>query len=175
MNLLETILKTHSQAQCLRIVKWVGTDKKRFAELVKLVFKGEFLVAQRASWPLSYCVEACPELALPYIEKFMDNLSKPGHHIAVLRNTMRLFQYVDVPEKYLGKLLDLSLRLMQNASMPPAVRAFSMTVAGNIAAKEPELKREIEMVIRELMVEGGPAIQARGKQTLKQLSKAGKK
>lgn len=173
MNLSEKILEEHSLALTKRIVKWVGKDQARFAQLAQLFLKGEPLISQRAAWPLSYCVEAHPELVRPFIGKFIDNLSKPGHHFAVFRNTMRLFQYVDVPAKYQGKLVNLSFGLLLRSDMPPAVKAFTMTVLGNIAKKEPELKREIETVIRQLMIEGGPAIQSRGKQTLKVLSKLG--
>ena len=39
MNLKEEILKEHSKKQCDAIVKYIGNDKKRFAELMKLFLK----------------------------------------------------------------------------------------------------------------------------------------
>ena len=54
MKLRETILKDHSKATCLRIVKWVGNDQKRFDELFNLFLNDEYRVVQRAAWPMTY-------------------------------------------------------------------------------------------------------------------------
>jgi hypothetical protein len=51
MKLRETILKEHSKANCIRIVKWVGDDQKRFDELFSLFLNDEYRVVQRAAWP----------------------------------------------------------------------------------------------------------------------------
>jgi len=57
MKLREEILKEHSKAQCNKIVEWVGKSQLRFDELFHLFISDENLVVQRASWPVSYCVE----------------------------------------------------------------------------------------------------------------------
>jgi len=62
MKLREEILKEHSKKQCLKIVKWVGDDKKRYAELMHLMLTYEYRVAQRAAYPISYCVRKHPAL-----------------------------------------------------------------------------------------------------------------
>jgi hypothetical protein len=49
MNPRETIPEEHSKKQCDKIVRYIGNDKKRFAELMKLFFKGEYRVTQRKS------------------------------------------------------------------------------------------------------------------------------
>jgi hypothetical protein len=59
MNLKETLLKEHSKANCMRIVKWVGDDQEKFYELFDLFLNAEYRVVQRAAWPVSYCVEFC--------------------------------------------------------------------------------------------------------------------
>ncbi len=43
MKLRETILKEHSKANCMRIVKWVGNDQKRFDELFNLFLNDGFI------------------------------------------------------------------------------------------------------------------------------------
>ena len=53
MNLLNEILKEHSKAQILKIVKYVGSDQLRFDELIKLFLNGPYRVTQRAGWPIS--------------------------------------------------------------------------------------------------------------------------
>jgi len=38
MNLRAEILKEHSKAQCVRIVKWIGNNEERFDALMQLFF-----------------------------------------------------------------------------------------------------------------------------------------
>ena len=66
MKLREEILKEHSKRQCEKIVAWVGNDKKRFAELINLMLHDEYRVAQRAAWPVSFCVQEYPSLIIPW-------------------------------------------------------------------------------------------------------------
>ena len=73
MNLVETITNEHSKAQCDKIVKYIGCDRSRFAQLVKVFLSGPYRITQRAAWPLSYCVELHPELVRPSPE---DDYSK---------------------------------------------------------------------------------------------------
>lgn len=171
MNLREIILEEHSKKQAMRIVKWVGADKKRFAELVKIFLGNEYRVTQRAAWPLSICVEAHPELVKPHLGKLIRNLAKENLHPAVQRNTLRLLQFVEIPEKYMGTLVDTCFGFLLRSDATIASKVFSMTVLVHIAKKEPGLKREIQTVITEQMKEGSAGIRARGKNTLKELEK----
>ena len=171
MNLREFILEEHSKSHTTAIVNWVGEDKKRFAELVSVFLAGEYRVTQRASWPLSLCVESHPALVVPHLGKLLRNLEKPGLHPAVVRNTMRLLQEIEVPEKYLGRLVDTCFSLVQKNDSPIAIRVFAMTVLVNIVKREPELKREVKELIESLMDEGSPGIKSRGRKMLAILEK----
>jgi hypothetical protein len=169
VKLRETILKEHSKSNTEKIVKWIGKDKKRFAELVNLFLHDEYRVVQRAAWPLSNVAIEHIELVNPYLGKFIHQLSKPGLHPAVLRNILRLLQFVDVPKKYLGVLTNTCFELLMKSDSPIAIKVFSMTVLKNITEKEPELKRELKIVIEQLMKEGSAGIKSRGKKVLKGL------
>src|SRR5258708_28278469 len=100
MHLEKLLAEEHSKRQCDRIVKYIGKDKDRFAELMRLFFEGEYRITQRAGWPLSNIVQLHPALITPYFKPLLDNLDKKGLHVAVVRNTIRLLQDVDIPEKY---------------------------------------------------------------------------
>lgn len=169
MKLRETILKEHSKSNTMKIVKWVGADKKRFAELVYLFLHDEYRVVQRAAWPLSIVAIDHIELVKPYLEKFIKQLSKTDVHPAVLRNILRLLQFVDVPEKYLGILTNSCFHLLMKSDSPIAIKVFSMSVLKNITKKEPELKRELKIVVEDLMKEGSAGMKARGRKVLKGL------
>ena len=65
MDLLKAIEKEHSKSQCEKIVRYVGSDKERFGQLMQLFLNGEYRTTQRAGWPLSICVENHPALIVP--------------------------------------------------------------------------------------------------------------
>src|SRR5882762_5331932 len=127
MNLHDLLAAEHSKRQCDRIVKYIGPDPERFAGLMQLFLKGEYRITQRAAWPLSYCVRAHPELIGPYFKVLLDNLGKAKVHVAVIRNTMRLLQDVDIPKKYHGRVMSVCFDFIQAPETPIAVKAFSLT------------------------------------------------
>src|ERR1700733_4930068 len=104
MDLLKLLREEHSKKQTDRIVNFIGDDAARFAELIRLFFKGEYRITQRAAWPLSYCVRRHPELIAPYYKQLLDNLQRKDIHVAVIRNTVRLLQDVDIPKRLHGRV-----------------------------------------------------------------------
>ncbi len=171
MNLRETILEEHSRAQSDKIIKWIGDDKKRFTELVHLFLTDEYRVVQRAAWPLSDIGIKYPALVKPYLGKFVKLLSDKANHPAVSRNILRTLQFIEVPPKYHGEVVNVCFEFLLKSEYPIAFKAFAMTVLANITKKEPELKRELKIVIEEMMKEGSPGIKARGRMVLKELAK----
>jgi len=167
MDLKAAILKEHSKAQCERIVKYIGHNPERFAELMKLFFEGEYRVTQRAAWPMSYCVENHPELIRPYFKKMLDNLDKKGLHDAVIRNTMRILQNLEIPAKYRGKLMDDCFRFVQSNDIPVAIKVFSLTVLQNLSKQYPDIKNEIKLLIEERWSLETAAFHSRAKKILK--------
>lgn len=83
MNIREALLAEHSKKQTVKIVRHVGSDAGRFAELMSVFFAGPYRVTQRAAWPVSYCIEEHPELAGPYIGRLISLLESPDRHDAV--------------------------------------------------------------------------------------------
>ena len=171
MDLRETILEEHSRAQSNKIIKWVGNDKARFAELVKLFLTDEYRVVQRAAWPMSDIGIKHPGLVKFYLGKFVKLLSNKEKHPAVSRNILRIMQFIDLPSKYHGEVVNICFEFLIKSEYPIAFKAFAMTVLANITKKEPELKRELKIVIEEMMKEGSPGIRARGRMVLKELNK----
>jgi len=171
MNLREALLEEHSKKQTMRIVRWIGSDKTRFAQLLKLFLGTDIRITQRASWALNWCAEKQPQLVRPHLGKLIRNLERPGLHDAVVRNTVRLLQFIEVPEKDLGLLTNTCFRLLMKFESPIAVKAFAMTVLCNVCKKEPELKQELKLVISELHLQDSPALRNRAGKVLKALDK----
>jgi hypothetical protein len=167
MDLQKSLAAEHSKKQCDRIVKYVGDDKKRFAALIRVFFKGEYRITQRAAWPLSYCVRLHPELIQPYFKPLLDNLSRKDIHVAVIRNTLRLLQDTPIPKKYHGRVMSLCFDLIQSHDTPIAVKAFSLTVLQHLSKEYPDITAELRLIIEEQWERATPAFRSRARKILK--------
>ena len=170
MNIRTALLKEHSKKQCAAIVKYVGNDQQKFDELFDLFLHDEYRVVQRAGWPISYCVEKYPGLIKKHYRSLLRNVGKKGIHDAVKRNTVRLLQYVDVPEKFHGQVMDLCFNYISSPTEAVAVKAFSITVLQNLAKKYPEIIHEIKLVIDERWDYETIAFKTRAKKLFKEFS-----
>ncbi len=167
MNLREEIAKKYSKAGCDRIVAWIGDDQKRFDELFKLFTSDEYRIVQTASGPLSYCVKECPRLIKKHFASLIKNVQKPAANGAVKRNTVRLLQFTEIPEKYQGDVMNICFEFIQSITEKVAVKAFSLTVLQNLSAQYPEIVPEIKLIIDERMPHETVAFKNRAQRFLK--------
>jgi hypothetical protein len=167
MDILQLLRSGHSKKQTDRIVRYIGGDATRFAVLMELFFKGEYRITQRAAWPLSYCVRAYPALIGPYFKPLLDNLSRKDIHAAVIRNTVRLLQDVDIPKKYHGRVMSTCFEFVQSPETPIAVKVFSLTILANLSALYPEILGELKLIIEEQWEHATPAFRSRAKKILR--------
>ena len=149
MNLRETILAEHSKANCDRITKWIGDNQQRFDELFHLFLNDEYRVVQRAAWPLSYSVIAHPQLIKKHFTKLISNLKKPKLHDSVKRNTVRLLQYITIPEKFHGEVMNICFNYISDPQEKIAVKAFALTVLQNLSRQYPYIRKELKVIIEE--------------------------
>lgn len=169
MNLREEILKEHSKKQADKIVKWVGTNQRRFDDLVELFLKGEYRVTQRAGWPMSTIVIQHPQLISKHLKKLLKNLDHENLHNAVIRNTFRLMQFISIPEALHGLAADVSFRYFTDKKQPVAIHVFSMTVLGNLCKNYPELKNELIPEIEGQLPYASAGFRSRAKKVLRQI------
>ena len=170
MDLRETILQEHSKAQTNKIIKWIGSDQKRFDELFKLFLNDEYRVVQRAAWPLSYCVINHPELVQKHFTKLVKNLQKPGIGDAVKRNSIRLLQHISIPRKLHGEIMNICFNYISDPQEKVAIKAFSLTVLQNLCRQYPEIKQELKTIIEDRWDYETLAFRSRAKKILKELS-----
>ncbi len=171
MILREEILKEHSKKQTNKIIKWIGDDQKKFDDLVLLFLIGESRVTQRAGWPLSYIAIEHPNLIAKHLKKLLLNLRKQDLHNAVIRNTIRLMQFVKIPKQLQGHCAEICFQLLNDKKQPVAIHVFSMSVLGNLCISYPELKLELLLRIEEQMPYATPSFRARARMVKKQISK----
>jgi len=169
VNLEKELLKRQTLVQCNRIIKYIGDEKLRFAELMKLFFRGEYRLTQHAAWPMSYCIRQYPDFARPYFKKFIDQLSDSNAHPAARRNIVRLLQFVEIPKRFHGKLMDICFQFISNPEEAIAVKAFSLTILSKLSIIYPEIFPEIKSVIEARWDFETPAFRSRARKILKQV------
>jgi len=171
MDLETEILREHSKRQTVRIARWIGTDKKRYRQLLYLLLHGEPVVTQRAAWILSSCYDIHPPLITPWIPDLLKKMQEPDVHDALKRNVVRILQCCEIPSSQLGLVATLCFEYLGAPNTPIAIRVNAMSVLQRIAAREPDLKRELRTSIELMLPYGGPALYARAKAVMKQLER----
>lgn len=173
MNLKKLIDAEHSKTQCLKVVKYVGTNPAKFKELIEVFLEGPYRTTQRASWPLTVCVEKHPELVTSHFSVLSAMLTRPNQHDAVRRSIMRLFQFVSIPKKYHGKLLNIGFNFLTSRKEPVAVKVFAMVVLHNIikSTGSPELAKELKIILEDEFPLASAGYRSRASKILRDLSR----
>lgn len=166
MSLRELLEQEHSKKQCDRIVKLIGANEDRFRELLALFFSGEYRITQRAAWPLSYCVKRHPEWILPHFKTLLDNLDRKDLHSSVARNTLRILQFVDIPKRFHGRVMNTAFSLIESPDTPIAIKAFSLTVLERLSSLYPDILGELRLIIGQQWAQATPAFRSRAKKIL---------
>ena len=172
MNIKEALLAEHSKRQSERIATFIGKNPDRFRELMDLFFGEEYRITQRAAWAVSHCTDQYPELILPHLDQLIHNLRNKTH-VAVRRNSLRVLQFVEIPEHLLGEAADICFQLLASHDEPVAIKVFSMTVLWNICQKEPDLSHELKLIIEEQLPYGTAGFKNRSNKILTAMRKKG--
>jgi hypothetical protein len=169
MELESEIKILRSKPRVEKLVKWIGNDAGRFAQLMKLFVHGDRDVSRRAAWVVGHCCERRPELARPWLKAMIQKTQEPNIHNAIPRNVVRVFQYVKIPRSLQGMVANICFNYISDAKAAVASQAFAITVLANIAKKEPDLLNELRIHVRHMLPYGTPAFRARAKKVFKGL------
>ena len=168
MSIKDLLVSEHSKKQALIIADLAAADPEILDELMICFFQDDKKVCQRASWPVGILGQKNPELIIPLLPKMIRALDNPRHD-AVIRNTIRIIQDVDVPEELEGEVYDKCFNYLISPRYPTAIKAFSATVLYNIASKIPELKEELIIAIEDQLPYTTVGFINRAKKILKKL------
>lgn len=171
MKSFKSILEEgHSKKNTLDILAAIQKDNSKINELMKLFFSSDLRMCQRASWAVGMIGERNKTLLLPYFDKMLHVIKNPMHD-AIVRNTLRTWREMDIPEAYEGEVFDICFNYLQDTKTPVAIRMFGMCILSNIAMKYPELKEEIIPVIEEHYEQASPGFKSGAKRELKRMKR----
>lgn len=169
MDLTRELLRAHTKSQATKIADYVEDSPARFKVLVDTFLKGPYRITQRASWPLNLCIERHPALVKPHLKRILKLLQEPGIHDAVKRNTMRFLQFCTIPRALHGNVADLCFQYLESKKEAVAVKVFAMTVLSNLIENEPDLKKELRIILEDQLPYASAGFTVRAHRVLKAL------
>lgn len=171
MNVKETLLenKVYSKAIILEVAKYACSSSKRFKELMQCFLSNDYRLAQRAAWCVGWAAKMKPAMIAPHIKTLVMQLEKTDVHVAVIRNSVRVLEAIDIPEALHGDVMNACFRFIETPATPAAIKAFSLTTLYNLSKFYPEIKQELKLLIEDKMDNETAAFKSRGKKILKAL------
>ncbi len=163
MELTTALREEHSRAQTERIVNWIGGRVDRMAKLVELVCHGEPLLQQRGAWALGHAGRRWPSLMEPHMGEMLDVCETPGVHAAVRRNIFRILEEAPIPPQHEERLLQAAFGAVGLDGEPVAIKAYCLTILNRLTAGNPELQREIKLLVEERIPLESDAFASRAK------------
>jgi len=172
MNIKEDLLKEKNQTKtkALAIAEYACSSQKHFKELIKCFLANEYRLGQRAAWSVSWAARKKPELIKPYIKDLVGQLGRTDVHDAVIRNSVRVLEAIEIPEELHGDVMNACFAFIEKPSTPAAIKAFSLTTLFNLSKFYPEIKNELRVIIENNWENETAAFKSRGKKILKLLS-----
>jgi hypothetical protein len=169
MNIANQLKAEISRKNTEYIAHYVGNDPELFKQLIDMLFNGASPLPHRASWVVTTISDQYPELLKPYLKRIVAHIESFDHS-GTRRNLLRYIAETDLPDSLKGKLYDVCYRWLQSRLEPPAVKVHCMQILFNISEKEPDLRKELRLILEELTDHESAAIKSRCRKLMKKFS-----
>lgn len=170
MNIRRILLGSPTRAKLSQLSDNLGDNKAAFKEIVEIYCAGPYRITHRAAHVMEGICRRYPGLIRPHLKGLIRQLQTPQASVSLKRNTIRLFQFIEIPPAVRGDVLDLCFDFLQDKREPIAVKVFSMSVIVRIAEDEPDLLRELKVIIEDQLPYSGPAFRSRASKVLETIS-----
>lgn len=169
-ELIHILLQGQARNTVDEVILWAGDNPAKFKILVETMAGNlDQPIRDRASWALGYIAIDNPNLLKYHWDVFVNLLVNKKTSGPIKRNLVRFMQEVEVPDKYQGKVTDRCFELVNDPQEDIAIRAFAMTVLGNMVDKYPELGCELKISIEELLPYASAGLKNRAEKILKKI------
>lgn len=174
MNIKEALLedKIQNKAKALLVAEFACLAAKNFKALMQCFLSNDYRLAQRAAWSVSWAARKKPEMIKPHVKSLVEQLERKGVHPAVVRNSVRVLEMIDIPEALQGDVMNACFKFIESPQTPVAIKAFSLTTLFNLTKIYPEIKPELKLIIEDRMEHETAAFKSRGKKILKMIGKS---
>jgi hypothetical protein len=133
-------------------------DPTLLDDLMECFFSDDYRICQRSAGVVEIIGEKHRHLLNRFVPKMYDLAIENTKHDALLRNTLRAFQYMDFDEEWEGKIYQFCFNNSTNLKQPIAIRAFALKICIKLALKYPELQNELIELLTILSNDEAPGI-----------------
>lgn len=169
MTVDEKIHMLSKRGDDAQLIDYVGDNKNHFKSLINMYVAGPLRITQRLAAPLTAIATRRPALLTPHYTSLIKGLNDATTSTAFKRNTIKMFQFVPVPQSKRGHILDICFRFLHDKKETIAVKVFAMSVAELLTRDSNELRRELQIVIEDQLPYSGPAFRSRAAKVLRKL------
>lgn len=151
MNIREVLLqdKIYTKTQAKTITAYACSSSSHLEGLMQCFTDNKYRVAQRAAWSVSDVAQRKPELIQPYLKDIVAQLQPTNVHPAVLRNSVRILQTINIPGALHGKIMNACFNLIEQPATPVAIKVFALTTLYILSKHYPEIQHELKTVIED--------------------------
>lgn len=149
--------KLFNRTDAIATAKKAVSSPKYFNQLMVCFFSGEYRVSQRAAWCVSHAVGQKPSLILPCLKKVINQLLRNDVHDAVVRNSIRILNRIEIPAEHHGEVMNVCFFLAKKSETPVAIKAFALSILFKFFFQYPDMAAELE-VVAEAGIEDKPAV-----------------
>lgn len=164
------LIENRSKADIVEMVNFIGTSTSKILALYELTLDNIPHVSFRAAWVLGDHARQYPDMKKLYLNNVIQALS-PQLDTGIKRNFCRILHESKIPSAQQGTVVTTCFDLIQSTKESIAVKSFCMSTLSNIVKHEPELKRELYLVIEDLLPQASAGIRSKARHILKELDK----
>lgn len=172
INIKKEFSANYTLSQVNKVVGQIEYYPDLIKDIREFVFDKDPRKNMRATWLLLHIAFKHPQLIKKEIPTLLRFLDQATNHTGAIRNCVRIFMEIEIPEKFCASIYDRCQLYATNATLPHAVRVFAIYTMANICKRFPELKQELLIIIDELKkYPQSPSMNACIKKTSKNLLK----
>jgi hypothetical protein len=154
------------------LVKDIGNEPDRFAEMIGIAFRDEYPVSMRAARIVALCAEQHIELINPYVFQIVESIGEikvDGVKRGFLKILAELPLVLD--EQSLGIITDLAFNWLNDPKQAIAIRYYSIDILYKVAAIYPEIGVELSALLKSLADDSSSGLKSKSKKVLKYLKR----
>jgi len=175
-NALKYIDQTFQQRFSARekefILNEIIQDEEVFNALINRILDKDAAFNIGPSWILGYAGICKPEWFLNRLNELLETLDTETHP-SVYRAIARVLRYIPIPENYVGIVIDICLKWLQDPKQTIAVKAFSMHALSKLFSKVPEICPEIRFIIESIIPYSSPGLKNAGQKIIRKIELMG--
>lgn len=167
-RLKQLLEEEHSKKQKDLITQEILDGKIKVSELVAVVKSNDGIYAQRGAYVITGLHDDNPTHLKPFLQDLWEAIT-PKSHQAIPRAVYRLFSVIDLPEELEGEVFEQGTKVFMSKRTAVAIKAHIMKILTNVATKYPELKDEVQFLIKEQLPGSSAGYRSTAKRELKRL------